>query len=88
MSHTTLKCLIAISPAGALIFASELFTGCISDREITQQSGFLNLLKNVPAGLQKMVDKGFHIEDLLVPLGLRLNVPPKKHGPQLSDEDV
>ena len=87
-AHTTLKCLLGISPSGAVIFVSELFTGCISDREITQRSGFLDLVKTLPRGLHIMADKGFDIEDLLVPFGIRLNVPPKKRGDQLPDEDV
>ena len=79
---------MGISPAGAVIFVSELYTCSISDREVTQRSGFLDLLKTLQPGLQVMADKGFDIEDLLVPYGLRLNVPPKKHGAQFADEDV
>ena len=47
-SHATLKCLLGISPAGAVIFVSKLYTGSISDREVTQRSGFLDLLKTLP----------------------------------------
>lgn len=41
--HTTLKCLIGISPGGAITFISQLYTGSISDLEIVVQSGFLDL---------------------------------------------
>jgi len=42
-SCTTLKGLVGIDPRGSIIFASMLFSGAISDNEITQQSGFLKL---------------------------------------------
>ena len=43
-NHTTLKALVAISPAGHISFISQLYTVSISDREITEKSGFLHLL--------------------------------------------
>ncbi|XP_061190344.1 uncharacterized protein LOC133198236 [Saccostrea echinata] len=43
-SSTTLKGLVGIDPRGSIIFASMLFTGSVSDNDITIQSGFLNLL--------------------------------------------
>ena len=42
-NHATLKGLIAISPAGHISFISQLYTGSIYDREITERSGFLDL---------------------------------------------
>lgn len=42
-SNTTLKGLVGISPKGAIIFVSNLYTGAISDREITRCSGILDL---------------------------------------------
>ena len=47
-SHTTMKGLLAVAPNGAIIFVSELFTGSISDRQLTTQSGFLKRFKSVP----------------------------------------
>ena len=35
-----------------------------------------------------MADKGFDVEDLLAPLGVKLNTPPLKGKQQLSDADV
>ena len=48
------------------MFVSRLFTGDISVRELTKQSGFLD--KFVP-GDQVMADKGFVIADILVDVG-------------------
>jgi len=42
-SNTTLKALIGIAPHGAITFISSLYTGAISDKEITRCSGILDL---------------------------------------------
>jgi len=39
------KKLIAISPAGHVTFVSSLYTGCISDVQLREHSGFLGLLQ-------------------------------------------
>ena len=44
-STNTLKCLIGIAPHGAVTFLSKLYTGCMSDVEITRLSGLLDLLE-------------------------------------------
>ena len=72
-SNTTLKSLIGISPHGAITFVSSLYTGAISDKEITRCSGILDL---VEAGDSVMADKGFDIEDLLRGKSVSLNLPP------------
>ena len=72
-SNTTLKGLIGISPHGAITFVSSLYTGAISDKEITRCSGILDLLE---AGDSVMADKGFDIEDLLREKEVDLNIPP------------
>ena len=72
-SNTTLKSLIGISPHGAITFVSSLYTGAISDKEITRCSGILDL---VEAGDSVMADKGFDIEDLLREKNVSLNLPP------------
>lgn len=69
---TTLKGLIAISPAGHISFLSQLYTGSIADREITERSGFLDI--PFDANDSVMADIGFTIQDLL-PVGLSLNIP-------------
>ena len=50
-SHTTMKGLVAIAPNGAIIFISTLYSGSISDRELTIKSGFLELLQIIPSTL-------------------------------------
>ena len=61
-STTTVKCLLGISPHGAVTFISSLFTGSMSDVEITKLSGLLDLLE---PGDDVMADKGFTIRKIL-----------------------
>lgn len=72
-STNTFKGLVGISPAGHIMFVSSLYTGSISDTELVERSGFLSLLKS---GDEVMADRGFTIQDVLTPLGVRLNIPP------------
>ena len=72
-NHTTLKGLIGIALSGAITFISDLYADSISDREIVERSGILDLPFN--EGDDVMADKGFTIEDLL-PLGVCLNITP------------
>ncbi|XP_046874125.1 uncharacterized protein LOC124466350 isoform X2 [Hypomesus transpacificus] len=83
---TTLKSLIGISPSGLITFVSDLYTGSISDKEITRKSGILSLLEE---GDQVMADKGFLIGDLLSDINVSLVIPPFL-GPnaQFSEEEV
>ena len=85
-NNATLKCLVGITPGGAMSFVSQLYTGHISDREIVMPSGFLDQQFN--NGDSVMADKGFTIDDLLPP-GVGLNIPPflGMQG-QMSAEDV
>ncbi|XP_022783278.1 uncharacterized protein LOC111324060 [Stylophora pistillata] len=62
-NHTTLKGLLEISPSGAITYISQLYTGSISDREIVERSGMLDLPFN--EGDSMMADKGFTISDIL-----------------------
>ena len=61
------KALIGISPSGAKISVSKLFSGSISDKELTRKSGLLDLLE---AGDSLMADRGFNIEDDLILKGV------------------
>ena len=87
-SHCTHKGLVAVAPNSAFIFISELFNGAISDRELTVQSGFLQLLALVPKGKSVMADRGFEIQDLLLKYGILLNIPPFREGDHLKEDDV
>lgn len=81
-SCTTLKGLVGIDPRGSVIFSSMLFSGSVSDKVITKESGFLKVLSDLKQcgklqnGDGVMVDKGFNIEKEIEAIGLRLNIPP------------
>ena len=76
-NHNTYKALIGISPSGAITFVSKLFSGSISDKELSCRSGILEVLE---PGDSVMADKGFDIEEDLIPLGVKLNIPPFLRG--------
>lgn len=72
-NHTTCKGLIGITPYGTVSFISSLYTGWISDKEITARSGILDLLEEND---DVMADKGFLIQDLLKAKNAGLVIPP------------
>jgi hypothetical protein len=85
-SHTTAKVLLGVAPSGACSFVSDCFEGCISDVDITKQSGFLDYMEK---GDVVLADRGFTIEDLLSPMGAKLNMPAFLRGKKaftLSDK--
>ncbi|XP_078695730.1 uncharacterized protein LOC144924475 [Branchiostoma floridae x Branchiostoma belcheri] len=61
-SHTTFKGLIGITPSGAVSFVSQLYSGSISDVDITSQSGIVELLDEND---DVMADNGFTISKLV-----------------------
>jgi len=85
----TIKALIGVTPNGGISFVSEAYEGSISDRKLVEVSG---LLEKLETGDEVMADKGFTIQDMLIPYGIRLNIPP--FGPflqsntQMADSDV
>ncbi|KAL5010708.1 hypothetical protein ScPMuIL_013013 [Solemya velum] len=74
-SHMTYKSLVGISPSGHVTFVSDLWGGGISDKQITKQSGLIELCES---GDAIMADKGFLISDLTTPRGVKLIIPPFK----------
>ena len=72
-SHNTFKALLGITPSGAFNFVSDLWSGNISDKFITEKSG---LLDKIEEGDEIMADRGFRIEDLLLTKKAKLIAPP------------
>ena len=72
-NHNMYKGLIGISPTGAVIFVSDLYLGCISDKELTKRSGLLDMLEK---GDAIMADRGFDIEEDTILREVKLNIPP------------
>ena len=54
--HNIIKCLVGISPSGFITFLSNCYGGRASDKYITKDSGFYDLLER---GDQIMADRGF-----------------------------
>ena len=85
-NRNTVKVLVAITPSGAICFMSPLFEGSVSDKKLMEQSGLLVKLED---GDELMADKGFKIQDILAPYGIRLTVPPFLGGEkQMSAREV
>ena len=85
-SHMTYKSLVGISPAGVVTFVSDLYAGSVSDKQITNLSGLVDLCE---VGDAIMADKGFLISDLTTPKGIGLIIPPfKRKNKQLSKREV
>jgi hypothetical protein len=78
-NSNTAKALVGISPAGAISFVSDLYGGNISDKEITQRSGLLEMMD--PGDLI-LADRGFLIDDIAKPYSIHVNVPPFTNGKQ------
>lgn len=71
-NSNTLKALVGITPKGGVCFVSYLYGGCISDKEITQLSVFVDKLQR---GDEIMADRGFNIQEMLAGKGVKVNVP-------------
>lgn len=84
-NYTTFKGLIGVNPCGNITFVSKLYTGSISDVDITRKSMLLQLLD--PGDLV-IADKGFLIEKMLQEVGAELMIPPQKRSNQLSLDDT
>jgi len=80
----TLKGLIGIAPNGTVTYASKLYPGKTSDKELVEHCKILEVCE---PGDQVLADKGFLILPLL-PRGVTLNIPPFKEAPQFTPEQV
>ena len=60
-----------------MTFVSAVFEGSASDRQITEESGLLELLE---PGASIMADKGFQTQDNCTSIGVKVNIPPKRQG--------
>lgn len=69
--HNTIKILVCITPSGAISFVSKAFRGRASDKLITRQSGFLDLLEYRDLVL---ADRGFLIEEELASQGANISL--------------
>lgn len=84
--HHTAKILVSITPAGMINFVSEAWTGRASDKFVTLNSGFLNIIEPYD---KVMADRGFPIREELTLLRAELLVPPGRRGvSQMSASDV
>jgi len=80
------KVWVGITPSGVISFVSQSYEGSISYRKLVELSGLQEMLE---PGDKVMGDKGFLIQDLLAPIGVRLNVPPLlQSNSQMPPEDI
>lgn len=84
-ARNTFKLFISISPVLHINFVSKLYSGCISDKEITKKCGFLEALN---PGDHVMADKGFNIQDLLAQHHVRLIAPPIMYKSNVSAQSA
>ena len=71
--HCTMKRLIAVNPNGAACFVSDLYEGSIDDVSIFEQCG---ILSHINPGDSLLADKGFTVQDLLLPKQATIYIPP------------
>ena len=75
--HNTIKFLIAITPSGVICFLSRCWGGRVSDKKLTQESGFLRKLESTD---EVMADRGFAIEEELALQRAKLTIPASTRG--------
>lgn len=75
--HNTAKFLIACAPNSCITFVSRVYGGRASDKEITINSGFLDLHEPYDMIL---ADKGFNLAEECCARRITLYVPPGKRG--------
>ena len=84
--HNTIKFLIGIAPQGHISFISKAWGGRVSDKYITENSGFLN---NLLPGDLILADRGFDISESVGLMCAEVNIPAFMNGKkQLSMKEV
>ena len=84
--HNTVKLLVGASPIGAVVFLSKCWGGRVSDKQIPQDSGFLEKL--LPGDVV-LADRGFQMDEEFAFVGAKLMVPAFTRGKsQLSAQEV
>lgn len=78
------KVIVGVAPNAVITYISKLYPGSISDKEIVQQSGFLN---NMSTGDLILADKGFLIQDI-VPNGVSVNIPPFLENGKFTESEA
>ena len=71
--HNTIKFLISVTPQGSISFVSKAWGGRVTDKHLTEHSGFLDKL--LPGDLV-LADGGFTIEDSVGLFCAELITPP------------
>ena len=84
--HQTVKCLVSITPNGHFNFVSDAWGGRVSDKVLTQNCGFLDLLERDDVVL---ADRGFPIAEDVALHHAHLHIPPGRRGAQqMTQADV
>ena len=78
---------MGISPSRSITFVSQLYPGSLSDKKIVSRCGILHP-ELWEKGDSIMADRGFTIQELLDPLGVKLNIPAFLDGKEQLDKDV
>ena len=84
--HNTIKLLVGISPSGFITFLSSCNGGRASDKFITKDSGFYDLLEREDVVME---DRGFQIQEDLLLHFCNLQVPPDAQAKsQMTKKEV
>ena len=75
--HNTVKFLICVAPNSGITLISKAYTGRLSDKKISLESGFLD---HIPQFTTIMAGKGFNLIDECTARNIYFDVPPGKKG--------
>lgn len=84
-NHTTGKTAVLITPHGTFLQCSATYPGTISDNDVTEQSGVLDMVRR---GSVVLTNKGFGITKLCLQKGLHHNRPPIKFDAHYDETDI